>query len=260
MSKLTKSKQKSQQPELPSACVLLSSPWYDFSRFTDRFENKWDITIGPHWEENLLGLIADGMVVRCVFHPAPVPEQTLQRDAKRSFLWSDARARAASHVAHILVTVIPDIKPGQKKKGPVAAHRLLSKVVSSILESDNAIGVYLNPGVLEKNHYIKVAKTLIGDTLPVELWVHIDAWESAEGFSLATFGMNKFNKNEFEILESKKNFIDCYYHLKQIVDYTITRDITFKDGEMIGEEPHAYSKITLSDGVFVSGTSIKIDY
>ena len=258
MDKLKKGKRKSKEkPELPSARVLLSSAWYDFGAFVDRFEGKWNYTIGPYWEENLFAFIADGMVVRCDFCPAPVAEQTLERDARRSFLWSDAKTRTASHTAYILVSVISD---AVKKKDPITAHRLLSKTVSGLLESDNAIGVWLNPGLLEKSHYIKAAKALVGDTLPTELWVHIDAWESAEGFSLATFGMKRFHKNEFEILNSKKNFIDCYYHLKQIIDNTLSRNITFKDGDTIGGDDHTRSRLTLSKGVFAPGITLKIEY
>ena len=250
-------KQKYKQKQNPpSAYVLLSGAWYNFHGFVDRFSGKWNTLIGPRQEENLLSFIAESMVVRCAFSPAPLAEQTLSNDAKRSFLWPGASERIALHAAHIFVTVVPGIR---EKKDAIAAHRLLSKTVSALLEADNAIGVWLSPGVLEKNHYVKTAKALIGDALPTDLWVHIDAWENSDGLSLATFGMNKFDKPEFEIIESKKNFIDCYYHLKQIVEYTIRQNAAVRNGTISAGET-ATSKISLSKGVFASGTTAKIDY
>jgi hypothetical protein len=70
--------------------------------------------------------------------------------------------------------------------------------------------------------------------------------------------MHKFGKKEFEIIETTKNFIDTYYMLKELVKQTIENDLSFSDGDTVGTEDGGKATLSVSKGVKVRGTTIKI--
>jgi hypothetical protein len=71
--------------------------------------------------------------------------------------------------------------------------------------------------------------------------------------------MYKFGKKEFEIVETKeKNFIDAYYLLKELIDYTIENNIEFKDGDTIGPDDDK-TALSISNGVHIKEPTIKIE-
>jgi len=254
MEKLKKRvKEENPAYDLLCASVMLNKVEYDFGAVIKRFEAKWDLDIGPFTEENFLGFIVQGMIVCCTFFKEPISDPALKENVKSDFLWQDAETLVASHAAYILVSVM-------NQKDQLSAHGLFSKVISSLLESENAIGVYQAPSFFEKSYYIKSAEILLDNKLPTELWVHIHASEAADGFNFATCGMQKFQKNELEIIETKKNFIEAYYYLREIITYTILNDISFNDGETIAPNEFMKNTITVSEGVLTGGMTIKIDY
>ena len=238
---------------MPIINILLDSAHYSFDSFADHFAKKWQLNFSPYREENSIGMIIENMVIGCVFIPFPIVESALTKSAGDNVLWPEAEACVAKHKAHLKVTLT-------REGDPISAHVLLSKVVYSLLHQKNALAVYYSPCLFEPAYYIKCAENLTAKKLPTELWVHISqtGFDTGEGFSFYTAGMNKFGKREFEIVETGTNFIDAYYFLKELIKYAIENDVNYKDGDMAGVEDNRAS-LSVSKGVRIKGTTIKID-
>ena len=246
---------KQKKFEMPNAKILLKRTQYDFDLFFEHFKKRWRyFEVSPYRDKNTFGIITDGMVIGCAFTPAPVSDPVLIQSAKDSVLWPHAEVHIANHNAHVTVSLVCE-------KDPISTHVLFSKVIYSMLHQKSAIGVYLNPGLLESAYYIKCCESLFSRKLPTELWVHINCidLEKDQGFSFYTLGMKKFGKKEFEMLETtKKNFIDAYYFFKNIVRNTIENNIVFKDGDFLGNDADKIS-LSVSKGVNLNESTIKIN-
>ena len=249
-------KTKAPSSGISVAKVLLESDQYDFGFFVEQFAKKWQIRVSPHREENRLGIIADGRVVGCELVHTPVTESALTQSARDNVLWPEAEFRVSKHKAHLKVAIT-------REGDPVGAHVVFTKVIYNLVREKNVLGVYLAPGLFEPEYYIKCAEGLTVKKLPTELWVHINqvGFEKGENYSFFTTGMEKFGKKEFEIVETKTNFIDAYYSLKELIKYTIENDVAFKDGDTLktAEGSEGDVDVSVSKGVLIKGTTIKID-
>ncbi|MCL1808906.1 MAG: DUF4261 domain-containing protein [Clostridiales bacterium] len=245
-------KNKTAAFEMPVADILLESAQYSFDAFVRQFKQKWHIEAEPYKDKGALGMIIDGRVLGCAFIPRPVDDALLLKSARGNVLWLEAAACVAKHKAHLKVAMT-------REGDPVTAHILFSKVICSLLQQKNAMGVYLRPGLLESSYYKKYAEGILDGKLPAELWVHVNTlgFDSAEGFSLYTSGMRKFGKKEFELLETDSNFIDAFYSLRDLVKYTIENDVSFKDGDTVGSDGNKVL-LSVSQGVTIKGVTVKM--
>jgi len=240
--------------KMPVVNILLEGAQYSFDLFAEQFQKTWQYSVSPYRDGRLFGIIVEGMIVGCALVPSQVADQALLQSARDSVLWPDAEAAVARHNAHLIVALA-------REKDPVSSHILFSKVICSLLHQRNVVGVYLRPGLFEPAYYIKCADGLLEGKLPTELWVDINAlgFDKDEGYTFFTNGMHKFGKMEFEILESKNNFIDTYYLLKELVKHTIANDVTYKNGDTVGAKDGVKNALSISKGVKIKGTTIKID-
>ena len=239
--------------KMPVGHIMLDGPQYNFELFASQFQTTWNRRIGFYRDGNFYGFISDGMVVGCALVPTPVPDPALKEIAKESVMWSLAEHNVAKHTVHLMVTL-------DREKGPVASHSLLSKVIYSMLHQRNVMGVYFKPGLFEPDYYIKCAEALLSGKLPTELWVHINSYgfDKSGSSTFFTYGMTKFGKKEFEIIDTKNNFVDTYYLLKDLIKRTIAEDIDFKNGDFTGPEGGAKIPLTVSKGKNIKGETIKI--
>ena len=248
-------KSKTTTFDMPVASVLLESPQYAFDFFIEHFIKKWQVAVNPYREENRLGMIVDGRVFGCMLVAAPLSDSALSQDARDNVLWPDAEQNVSKHKAHLQVAMT-------REGDPIAAHVALTKVMYGLLRQKNVLGAYLRPGLFEPEYYVKSAENIAVKKLPTELWVHINqlGFDKGEGYSFFTTGMDKFGKSEFEIIETKANFIDAYYSLKELIRYTIENDAVFKDGDTIKAEGDGSNvAVSISKGVKVKGQTIKIN-
>jgi len=232
--------------------ILLDSNQYSFDAFFDRFGKKWPLSFHPYRDKDAFGMIINDKVIGCALVPFPIVESGLVYNARENVLWPDAEACVSKHKAHLQITM-------SREGDPVSAHILFTKVIYSLLQQRTVVGVYLRPGLFDPSYYIKCAEEIAKGKLPTELWVHINSlnFEKEEGFSFYTIGMSKFGKKEFEIPETKKNFIDAYYALKELIKHAIENNIDFKNGDAIGTEDKK-TTLSVSKGVKIKGTTIKI--
>ena len=245
---------KSSACEMPIAEILLESSNFAFDFFIEQFVKKWQIRISPCREEDRLGLIVDGRVIGCALVPTPLSDGSMTQEAKDNVLWPEAESCVMKHKARLQVAIT-------REGEPVAAHVAFTKVLYNLLRDKSALGIYLRPGLFEPEYYIKCAESLTLRKLPTELWVHINqiGFEQDSGYSFFTTGMNKFGKNEFEIVDTKTNFIDAYYSLKELVKHTIENDVSYRDGDAVSAEGmDGKARASVSKGIRVKGTTVKI--
>jgi len=247
-------KNKPAEFQTPVACILLEGANYNFGLFAEQFQKTWQYNTGPYRDGRTFGMIVDGMIIGCALIPSPVTDPALLQSARDSVLWPEAEICVSKHNAHLLVTLT-------REKGPIPANVLLTKVIYCLLRQKNVTGVYLRPGLFEPAYYIKCAEPLFAEKLPTELWVHINSigFDKNEGFTFYTSGMNQFGKPEFEILETRSNFIDTYYMLKELIRVTITSDAHYKDGDTVKSPDGGKFSLSVSNGVKAKGPAIKIN-
>ena len=196
---------------------------------------------------------ADGMLVACGFVDVPVPDGEAEENAKTNLMWKDAVKVTSTHQAHVLIYVL-------NATDAIKRSLLHTKVTCSFLKMENAIGVYQNSTVLSPEFYIEGASSITKGYLPILNWVHFGLYPDKDGVSGYTVGLNKFGKDEIEVIMTKKAPIDLYDLMVSIAGYVIENDVTLRDGETIGFSPAQRLKITRSEGVAVEGQSLKIAF
>ncbi|MNE79789.1 hypothetical protein D3C80_1763090 [compost metagenome] len=73
-------------------------------------------------------------------------------------------------------------------------------------------------------------------------------------------GLNKFGKDEIEILKSEEGFSEVFEFMHAIISYVIGYHVTLMDGQTIGFTAEQKLPLTRSKGVSVEGDSIKIGF
>ncbi|CUO76798.1 DUF4261 domain-containing protein [Clostridium paraputrificum] len=90
--------------------------------------------------------------------------------------------------------------------------------------------------------------------------IYIGIYPSEKGFSAYTCGMDYFDKDEIEVINSKTTPSELYGFIYDIVSYVLEYNAVLNDGETIGFSEKEKLPITKSKGVAVEGNSIKIKY
>ncbi|MNZ91804.1 hypothetical protein D3C78_1107990 [compost metagenome] len=72
--------------------------------------------------------------------------------------------------------------------------------------------------------------------------------------------MNKFGKDEIEVLKSENDLSELFGFMHSIISYVIGYNVILQDGQTIGFTAEQKLEITRSKGVSVQGDSIKIKY
>ena len=139
--------------------------------------------------------------------------------------------------------------------------KTFSKVLQSILATSNCIGIYQGTQTLliQKQQYLDYAEILKEKKLPVQLWVYIGLRKSEKGSSAYTYGLNYFNKQEMETIDSHLELDALYELFCNITSYVIDSDVTFKKGETLGYTTEQKIKITQSKGIYTEGKTFKLE-
>lgn len=241
---------------LENGFVLLTTPTFDSNQLLKDLQTDWQLPIqNPEPQEDSLTFSVGDFLCVLGLLPAPIPNDEAVHRAKLNYLCPDAVDVAKSHTAHLMVTII-----NQAESSEIEGMKLYSKIVSSILNQDNATAIYTSGTVFTADFYQKVAKQyLSNDENPIMLWVFIGLGQNEQGNQLYTIGMNKFNKDEMEILNSPLPMQTLHNSLLSMCSYIITANLTLKDGETIGFSETQKWQITQSKSVYVdSEMSLKI--
>ena len=217
-------------------------------------EETVDVLTAPEIHEDNLVFDMPGAMVAIGYMPTPVPDGEAEHFAKNNYFWPEASQVTAGHVAHLMVAVLP------RDMAPVEAGKTYVKLMSSCLESENAIGAYTSGTVLEPAFYQKVTDSMEQGKLPVFNWIYFGVYQNETGNNAYTIGMDAFGKDELEILGSKHTEQELCDFLFDVVHYVLEGDITLKSGETIGFTADQKLPMKRGDGVAVEGHSIQIGY
>ena len=119
----------------------------------------------------------------------------------------------------------------------IKRFKIFTKVLCSLLRTTNAISVYKGTQslLLPKDYYLKEAKLISGGYLPLNLWIYFGLRVTDNGNSGYTYGLKEFNKTEIEIVDSCRRLEDIRGFLFNIAYYMLEYNVTFQDGQTIGD-------------------------
>lgn len=224
--------------------------------FTDLFTRFNRQVTNPGSDANALTFEMEGELVAIMHMPFPIPAGDIEGTAKYAYNWQTVLDEVKDHKSHLIVTVIGNGKDQVKK------YAVLTRVISSLLNVTNSIGVYKgNQSLLvNKTDYLAEAALMSDDYLPVNLWVYFGLQPGDRGNSGYTYGLKEFNKKEMEILHSSKDIFEIREFLFNMAHYVLDADVTFRNGQTCGLSENEKIKISVSKGEMTEGDTIKLAY
>jgi hypothetical protein len=112
--------------------------------------------------------------------------------------------------------------------------------------------------VVSSSYYKEVAKNLLNDELPVYLWVYFGMSADGTTNSGYTYGLQAFGMNELEIVSSTRSMGEVQMVLYESTKTILKNKTYLRDGSKVGDGNQLI--VSFSEGVFLKGKTIKIDY
>lgn len=237
--------------------ILLEEGVWSMDRLEKDFLADWGMRIPEQTgSEDVFVFYVDEMMVALSFTKMPLPNGEAEQSASRNHVWKESVEVTKTHKAHIVVTVLSD------EKTVFEMGKLYVKICSSLLKQEDSLGIYTSGTVFEPSFYIEFAEKMKadGDYLPVSNWINVGVYQSEKGIGVYTSGMAVFGKDEMEIVGSRQDSETLYFFLLDIADYVIRNDVTLRSGETIGTSAQQKLEIIRSEGVAVSGKTLKIAF
>lgn len=240
------------ETKILAGCVLLKDYTYDWDSFRLQLFDDWKVELTEEATEFTFEFAIGDVHFACMLVPAP--KDGAAEAGKNNYGWAGASQAAGEHVAHVEVGVMDCPNPLQR-------HVLFTMVASSMMKQDNVIGLYQYPTVYEASAYIEGAKVLKQDEMPITNWVYIGLHQSPDGrWNAYTYGMEDFDREEMEIINTQAGLIETYQFMVQIVTYLITNNDTLEPGQRVGSDEENSYLITRSAGVAFDGDTLKIAF
>lgn len=255
-------KKKEQPKEKQDNRILLAMPMfadgqkYEIDSVVDNLKSYWNLNVTEvEGDSNAAVLTIDSESVAIAYMPAPIPTGDIEGTAQYAYNWLTVLEDLKDATGHSIVSVM------RGTKSPLERHKLLTKVLYSILVTSDSIGVYQGTQslLIPKNQYIESAQELKEEELPITLWIYLGLRQSDTGNSIYTYGLTAFDKNEIEVINSKLGLEELFNFIANICSYVVGSNVTLKDGETLGLTADQKIKIRLSPGQFVEGQSLKLE-
>lgn len=228
---------------------------YELAKIISHLENYWNLNVvNDDGDDDTAILSIDGERVAIAYMPASIPYEDLENTAKYAYNWKHATDELKHVDGHVIVSIISG------KKTNLDRHFLLSKVLCSLLQTSESIGIYQGSQslLIPKEQYLDYLNDIKNNEIPVPLWIYIGLRPSDSGNSVYTFGLESFNKLELEIVNSKLELEEIFSFIMNISDYVIRNNVSFKDKETVGFSADHKIEISISKGEFVDGLSCKL--
>jgi Domain of unknown function (DUF4261) len=255
-------KKKGSSSEKQEGKILLAMPMfnngeaYKLDDVVNNLKSFWDLTVTEIEGDNGNAVFkVNGEIIALAYLPVQIPWEDIEETAKYAYNWENATEALKDHNGHAIVSLMAG------NKTAVERFKIFSKVLSAILSTSHAIGIYQGNQTLliPKSEYLEHIDELKDDGIPLTLWVYLGLRNSDKGNSLYTYGLKGFGKQEIEIINSKLSLEELYEFVANIATYVIDSDVTLKSGQTLGYTEDQKVKITSSKGVFVDGESLKLD-
>ncbi|MDE6674781.1 MAG: DUF4261 domain-containing protein, partial [Acetatifactor sp.] len=158
------------------------------------------------------------------------------------------------HNAHLLLAVL--VKNSEWLK----AGELYVKIVSSCLKASNALGIYDCGTVWLPEDYIQSSMIMKDGGFPLTNLIFVGLYQDEKGVSSWTNGLRSFGKEELEVIGSSQPPSEVYELMLNISSYLVQHGAVLHDGETLGYSAEQKLPLTLSQGVYVEGQSMKIGF
>lgn len=190
------------------------------------------------------------------FMPIPIPGGEIERTAEYAYNWPTAIEDLGDYKSHLIVSIL------ESNSDQLVRYKILTIVISTLLQITNASGVYLgNQSLLiPTNDYLAESETMNNDNLPLSLWVYFGIRPGQEKNSVYTYGLTEFGRSEIEIIDSLLAIEDLLNFIYSITHYLLGNNVRFEHGHTIGFSEDQKIKIILTKGKFVAGETFKLLY
>lgn len=243
--------------------VLLDEPVFSLEQLVSDLKEDWNIDIKKDDKaemdlENVTAVFSvDNMLATIGLIPAPVPDDEAVHNAETNFRWKEAVEVAKSHRAHLVVAVLSQDKPMME------AGTLLVKLGAACLKQQHAIAINTAGTVMEPNVYKEYAKDAIADGMfPILDLIFFGIYSNDNGKTISgyTFGLQNFDKDEIEVLDSQHSAPEVFEFLIDIASYVVEADAVLKNGETIGFSEEQKLPITKSKSRVLDFDTLKIGF
>lgn len=220
-----------------SSYIFLEDRDFNLSDALFNLKNNWKISVNadmPYYyeDENLLLFGTQDYLVSIEYRDEPFEKESLKSVVTKKYGKDSVLAQKIDNqLSHILVALWSN----GKMMDNVIFH---TKITDAINYRVPSLGVFMYNDIFEKKDFRSQAVWLQEGLLPVELWIHIETiYVNNSLFVLATNGMDKFEKNEIELLVNKpsKDLLKKSQNfLVNICHMVIEKNSVLEDGQTIG--------------------------
>ncbi len=239
--------------------LLREQEIFDAEGILDELKNKWSLELEEveYGEDETMFFELEGYQVGLAYMPMAIPDKEAESVAEFNYFWKDGVEEAGKHKAHVLIMLL------NAGENLVKENFVFTMLSSALLNNSKSIGIYLGSRTLalSKEFYQINAEFMMNEelTLPLYNWIYFGLRSDDDKFSVYTYGMYEFGKKEMEIINSDKNLEELLEMMFNFVDYVLRFNVELKDGETIGLSEEQNLNITESDGIYLDGTTLKIE-
>jgi hypothetical protein len=210
---------------------------------------------GQKWDRNSFVFQSQGGMVAVSLMPGPIPWSQLEGPCATAWWWPDAASAMSSHKFHFLVAVMG----GEIE--PVERRLILTRVVSAVLQSTDAAGVYWGEGTLvhEPNQFVSMADGADGTNIPGMLWLDIRI-EATDGgaFRCFTTGMSPLGFREIEVEQSNLPPDELLGFIGDTATYIVNGRVTINDGATMGRTATEQYRVRFAPSMFDRGEVMRL--
>lgn len=243
------------------AVVLLSEPTWDNSKFINELK-FWNLKLSENSIRNMIIQETSVSTTQVVIDNSLkiLNQDDIEEGATLNYLWENAVSEVQKQKAQICINLFG----ADEDDDYIAQGLIFSKVMYSILKSDNIIGIFQEGVVFEPNFYKECLNVIKSNDLPIFTWIWFAAYTNETIRGLYTIGFKKFYKPEIEMyvpIESNIDFMELYEYITSIASYILTKNITLQNDEIIEfyENKKHKHKITYSKGIALNEITLRVE-
>jgi hypothetical protein len=206
------------------------SPDAIVAQWTALFPRRPPLRIAKHEAaESPMEYEVEGRRLMAIHLPMPVPNDEAVHAVATSWMWQQADTPVRGHVAHAIVTAIPDAEV-------VATAWDVARLSAAMLKAGAGAALYWGNGRQVHAPHVVEQLAQSEETPPVPLWVGITI--SAEirtgPFSAATHGLAALGHREFEVRGSRMPIGNLRTTLLDLALYVLQEGAVLKHGQTFG--------------------------
>ncbi|MDO5852817.1 MAG: DUF4261 domain-containing protein [Thermoplasmata archaeon] len=237
------------------AIVLMNGDPFDPEDLKRGLES-WGLGSAESFEDGNLVFDVGGHLAAFSLIRGPVPDGEAQENAANNYMWPEAVDVARAHREHMLIALV------NHGGFPVDAALIHTRMVAAVCGLPCATGVYFQGTVVSPESYVAEAGGIRdGSYLPIDDWVWIGLYRTEDGgINAYTRGMSVFARDEIEVIGARDDPERIRAFLYDVVSIVLDNDLVLGEDDMIGYEGDRALSVTVSPGVSIDETTVKIEY